>query len=228
MRLEVLFICPHEYLRYCEEEYHVTTPVLFFLCFPLFSGDSLQTVSLRPVSLYGDQDYKYLVPFFTNKFTRSTGYLFKFEFGSAKTSQAYVGNVAWAFVQADNALRETKNPDAAGCSYFIRDDTQNTTRLEYDQEVLNKTNIKLLPFPPPVWLQYLILWFTFSVLRIISPVYKVNFPIGLWALHIRSTTWLFSYRKAKRLLGYQPLYNPTESKTRLIKFINSVLRTEGK
>ncbi|KAL4224094.1 hypothetical protein ACF0H5_017548 [Mactra antiquata] len=187
------------------------------------NSDTLQTVSLRPVSLYGDQDYKYLAPFFTNKFTRTTGYLLKFEFGSAKTSQAYVGNVAWAFIQADNALRESKSPYAAGLSYFIRDETPNTTRLEYDKEVLRETNIKLFPCPPPVWLQSLLLRVIFFILYLISPIRKFNFPIGDWALSIRSTTWLFSYSKAQRQLGFKPIYSPVESRKRLINFINSAL-----
>lgn len=186
--------------------------------------DTLQTVAIRPVAIYGDYDYIRFVPAYANAFTKKTGYYLELEFTSKYIDAVYVGNVAWAFLKADDTLRRGKT-EAAGEAYYLRDDTPRLPRFTAVENMIHECNVRRLPFMPPAWVKLWVLWFIFLVCRIISFVYPMNCPLGEWVFDIRETTWLVDDSKARRLLGYVPLYSPEEAKGRLVRFINSILKT---
>lgn len=180
----------------------------------------MQTVALRPVAIYGDYDWVRFAPAYINKLAKKMGYYVELDLGPTRIDAVYVGNVAWSFLTADETLRGGKSRAASGECYYVTDDTPKMPRMGVVEAILAECNIRRLPLIPPPWAVQWIIWFIFLVLRIISYVYPVNCPLGEWVFDIRSTTWLVSGEKARRLLGYTPLYSPQEAKKRLVKFIN--------
>lgn len=187
--------------------------------------ETLQTAAIRPVAIYGDFDWVRFAPTYVNALSKKTGYFVALDLSPKTIDCIYVGNVAWSFLTADDALRGGKSRAASGQCYYITDDTPKKPRMSVVEAIVAECNIRRLPLIPPPWVVQWIIWFIFLVFRIISYVYTVNCPLGEWVFDIRSTTWLVSSEKARRLLGYVPLYSPEEAKERLITFINSLKQT---
>lgn len=178
----------------------------------------MKTITIRPPGIYGDYEETFSIPMYGNAFTRHTGYYIPMEITFNKADIVYVGNIAWAFIQADNTLRENESSEAAGKCYFVTDDTPRMTRP--DDAILNKT--ALTPLPLPAWLQIAVTRVLVYIVTFISFFWKTNFPIGVWAFHIRKMTWFFNRGHAKRLLGYEPIYTPDEASERVVKYIDSI------
>ncbi|XP_060586548.1 3 beta-hydroxysteroid dehydrogenase/Delta 5--_4-isomerase-like [Ruditapes philippinarum] len=188
------------------------------------NDETLQTVAIRPSAIYGDLDWRTFGQMYGNSFTKATGYYIHVDFSFKKCDWVYVGNVAWSFIQADNALRDNKNPDAAGQSYFIIDDTPIMGRQNALFEMVKDSGLRCFILSPPMWLQVQLMRVILCVLTFLSLFWKVDFPLGKWIVRMRNKTWLLSRKKAERILGYKPLFKHDEVKKRVTKFIKSISR----
>ncbi|XP_045172934.2 3 beta-hydroxysteroid dehydrogenase/Delta 5--_4-isomerase type 1-like [Mercenaria mercenaria] len=186
------------------------------------NGSTLQTASIRPAAIYGDLDWKSLGTLYGNRFTKATGYYVYVDFSFKHTDWVYVGNVAWAFIQADMTLRENKHPEAAGQCYFITDDTPKMEGQGAMFTMVKDSGLKPFPLSPPMWLQMVLMRVFIFVLTFISLFWTVNFSLGKWICYMRGMTWLLDRQKATHLLGYEPLFGPDEVKQRVVKYIRSI------
>ncbi|XP_045172024.2 3 beta-hydroxysteroid dehydrogenase/Delta 5--_4-isomerase type 3-like [Mercenaria mercenaria] len=183
---------------------------------------TLKTVSIRPVAIYGDYDWKNIAPMFGSAFTKKTGYYMKLVLTFKKSDYVYAGNVASAFIQTDIALRTKGSSDIAGTSYFIKDDTPRNERVEFFDPILEECNLKPFPLSPKAWMILAFLRILFPVLTLLSFVCHVNCPFGRWVFHVCDLTRLVKDDKARRILRYKPIFDEEQIKRRLVKFIKSL------
>ena len=182
-----------------------------------FTGRVLRTVALRPMTMYGEQDYL-LVHSYLATAKACRGHLIFYR-QSEVQSLAYVGNTAWAFILASQVLKD--DPKVGGEAFFVPDDTPRLPlSTDFVKPFLEERGFTL----SRMWLPFWFLYYTVCLLQllclILRPFVTVPGPRVLTRsclkfLH-RHTT--FSAEKAKKMLGYKPLYTYDESFERSMKF----------
>ncbi|XP_033748073.1 3 beta-hydroxysteroid dehydrogenase/Delta 5--_4-isomerase-like [Pecten maximus] len=176
-------------------------------------GGRMQTLSLRPVTMYGELDCHW-VPNFLHWANLLGGTMVPFANGT--TQAAYAGNVAWGFVCAVKAVRE--NSDLGGETFFMCDDTPMANMFELVDPFLKSCGFKLIPFTSPYWLTYLAAVLFICIAWIVSPIFEINSnftPASARFMNMRVNS---VYSKATKMLNYTPLYSHEESLRRSIQY----------
>lgn len=176
----------------------------------LKNGKRLMTLSLRPCGVYGERDEKYVTG------VLRTGACMKVMpiLGSsgAKIDRVYVGNVAWAHVLALNLARtDCGTKGIGGHAYHITDGSSSDNNFTWMKPYMEQHYIKLLPINVPLWLVYYF-WLLLEIfVLLLSPVVKVALVANRCELYLACTTATYNGTKARKMLGYTPLYTAKEA-----------------
>ncbi|XP_071110931.1 3 beta-hydroxysteroid dehydrogenase type 7-like [Haliotis cracherodii] len=174
----------------------------------LDTGGVLKTAALRPYVFYGELDRHYITQLM-KVVKRTAGILIQTGNGKALHQHAYVGNIAWAFICAEKAVRT--NPAAAGEAYFITDDTPVNNIYSQVIPFLAEKGIRPSPIRFPFWMMFVLLYLAECLVILLSPLIKIDIGVTSSALHFANTTIKLSNVKARTLLNYTPLFSVEES-----------------
>ncbi|ESO97278.1 hypothetical protein LOTGIDRAFT_114779, partial [Lottia gigantea] len=175
----------------------------------LSTGKQLHTISLRPNVMYGEGDPYYVSTALQNA-DQNKGVLIRVGNGTALFQQSYAGNVAWAFLCADTALRN--NPSqVSGQVFFVPDNTPLQNSFLFMNYFLTLRNQRLSSFYLPWRHVYVTLYWLELVLKALSPLMKLSLPAQSCSVKYINMNLYFSSYKSRQLLGYKPFYTPQES-----------------
>ncbi|KAM6219630.1 3 beta-hydroxysteroid dehydrogenase/Delta 5--_4-isomerase type 2 [Rhynchocyon petersi] len=189
----------------------------------LKNGGTLRTCALRPTYIYGEGN-----PFICQQIKQAlqnNGCLSDF----AKYSLAnpvYVGNVAWAHILASRALQDPKRvPSIGGQFYYISDDTPHESYSKFNYVLSKEWGLqidsrKVLPLSLQYWIAFLLEIVSF----LLSPVYNYQPPFTRHLVTLSNSVFIFSYKKAQKDLGYEPLFSWEESKKKTTQWIGSLVK----
>ncbi|XP_053448670.1 3 beta-hydroxysteroid dehydrogenase/Delta 5--_4-isomerase-like [Nycticebus coucang] len=188
----------------------------------LKNGGTLCTCALRPMYIYGDGS-PILFGIMNQALKNNRVLTHDGKFSVA--NPVYVGNVAWAHILALRTLRDPKKATSIqGQFYYISDDTPHQS---YDN--LNYTLSKEWGFrldsrlKLPLSLQYWVAFLLEIVSFLLSPIYKYHPPTSCHLLTLSNSVFTFSYKKAQRDLGYEPLFSWEEAKQKTMAWIGSLV-----
>nr|AAH52659.1 Hydroxy-delta-5-steroid dehydrogenase, 3 beta- and steroid delta-isomerase 1 [Mus musculus] len=188
----------------------------------LKNGGTLNTCALRPMYIYGERS-----PFIFNAIIRAlknkgilcvTG---KFSIANP----VYVENVAWAHILAARGLRDPKKSTSIqGQFYYISDDTPHQSYDDLNYTLSKEWGLRpnaswSLPLPLLYWLAFLLETVSF----LLRPVYRYRPLFNRHSITLSNSTFTFSYKKAQRDLGYEPLVNWEEAKQKTSEWIGTIV-----
>ncbi|XP_063302083.1 3 beta-hydroxysteroid dehydrogenase/Delta 5--_4-isomerase-like isoform X2 [Pelobates fuscus] len=192
----------------------------------LKSGGILITCSLRPMYIYGEGSQfleMHLVQAISN------GNVFhRLSRKEALVNPVYVGNVAWAHVQAARAMNDPdKAKKIAGNFYYISDDTPHISYSDINHELGKELGLGV---EPRLTLPFNLLYyaaFLLEVLRfLLKPFVRYVPPFTRHLVLLLNTAFTFSYNKAQRDMGYKPHYTWEESKQLTTTWMASVMANQ--
>lgn len=133
--------------------------------------------------------------------------------------QAYVGNAAWAFVCADTAMRA--NPQLTNEVFYIPDNTPIQNSFNFMLPYLEAHGFQLSSGHLSYALSHSAVAAAELFAKAISPLMKLNLPVQSCTIAYINTDLYFTGEKAKRLLGYEPIYTPNQAREMSMKFYAS-------
>ncbi|RUS69954.1 hypothetical protein EGW08_022281 [Elysia chlorotica] len=182
-------------------------------------GEQLQTLILRANVLYGELDNAYVISGLKGA-NQSKGILRQIGDGMAMFQQAYAGNTAWAFVCADRAMRE--NPELTSQAFYVPDHTPVQNSFNFMRPYLEARGFRLSEGR----LSYALVHSAVRVAEVLakglSPVYKMNLPVQSHSVQYINTSIYFSGEKARRVLGYEPIFTPYEARQASLEYYKTV------
>lgn len=190
----------------------------------MFAGDTLRTVSLRPVVMYGELEFRAWGRIVNNFVTQRTGKYFRLKCGDAEMEHAYVGNVAWGFLCAEKVLHKNdeKAKTASGKGYFISDDSPNKAFFDFMAPFLAEVGLQPFSLEIPLFLILYPLYFLSIILSLVSFIHKFNLPFGMASFAVTTKVFQFQYGNATKYLEYRPLYSFAEARARTVKFFKNL------
>ncbi|XP_060616825.2 3 beta-hydroxysteroid dehydrogenase/Delta 5--_4-isomerase type 1 [Anolis sagrei] len=194
---------------------------------PLKDGSSFVTCALRSMYLYGEGSI-YLQGHLDESLQNNHRFL-RISRPQALVNPAYVGNVAWAHIQAAKAMKDPeKVKRIRGQFYFVSDDTPHLSYSDLNYELSKELGFGIEPklaMPLTILYWYAMLLETVSFL--LRPFVRYVPRVNRCLLTLLNTPFSFSYRKAQRDFGYVPRYKWEEAKQLTSQWIAQVtpLRT---
>ncbi|XP_031231983.1 3 beta-hydroxysteroid dehydrogenase/Delta 5--_4-isomerase type 1 [Mastomys coucha] len=189
----------------------------------LKNGGTLHTCALRPMYIYGERSpiiSNIIITALKNKGILSvTG---KFSIANP----VYVGNVAWAHILAARGFRDPKkSPSIQGQFYYVSDDTPHQSYDDLNCTLSKEWGFHLdsswsLPLPLLYWLAFLLETVSF----LLSPIYRYRPLFNRHLVTLANSTFTFSYKKAQRDLGYEPLVSWEEAKQKTSEWIGTLVK----
>ncbi|XP_052081884.1 3 beta-hydroxysteroid dehydrogenase/Delta 5--_4-isomerase type 1-like [Mytilus californianus] len=188
----------------------------------LENGKIFQTAAVLPTSMYGEEDRRRLeIASFYKEGTvsRIVG----------KTTSllplVYVGNVAMMFVKVYE--RMGRDNGIGGHYFFTVDDTPPQSAFECGHMYIPKENVKITLswWYIPMFVTIAMVTLFYYLLLPIRPFYKVNLPISNWVILSMNKTCIYKNDKAKKMLGYKPLYDYETALKKTKAFFGSVGQT---
>ncbi|MGH0037875.1 MAG: NAD-dependent epimerase/dehydratase family protein [Myxococcota bacterium] len=177
----------------------------------------LATCAIRPCGMYGEGDPYHVANVL--RVVRAGRLPFRLGDGKAAFQHVYVGNVAHAHVLALQRLFDG-NPAVGGESYFITDDTPAVDFLEFMEQVLEPLGETLPPrtrrVPYPV--VYALGAAAEAAAVACRPFFRFVPTLTRSSVRFVCHTHTFDGRKARRDLGYEPLYGEAEALSRTIEY----------
>ena len=190
----------------------------------LTNGKTLRTLALRPCGVYGEGDVTFVTGFLHTG--KMLGVLPILGSRDVTASKVYVGNVAWAHVHALNTMRMRHNGEDSGAicgkAYHVTDGTSKENYFLWMKPFLERHHIKLLPIAIPFWLVYYFWLMLEFFVHILSPVVHIPMAANRNELFLACTTCTYDGRRAKRLLGYTPLYGAREAHRRAMSYYSKL------
>ena len=187
----------------------------------LFIGLEIRTIAIRPATIYGEEDKV------TSNFLKSTkkfGRWTNIDCKGAERQMVYAGNVAWMFVRAETAMLKDDENKIGGNAFSALDETPPGEAFKMIETFIKACSIPVSRFSIPLWIIYYVLYMVYLVIWLLSPIVKLNVPLGLPVIRSMSLTFIFTNKKAKRMLNYTPLYSYEESFKRSVAYYNSSLQ----
>lgn len=191
------------------------------------AGVSLHTCSLRFPMMYGEGDTVTVPPAIQGA-RRCFGYLIPIGFtgNNGVTSQpVYVGNAAWAHVLAAQRLLELgetvsnkddsavelmvdSDTDIGGKFFYIGDHSPICSLSNFFAQFLRPLGYRVSPYGVPIWLAKFLVFFLELLLMILAFLHvDVRSSLNRGTMKFLQQSHSFSWDKAKRELGYKPLYS---------------------
>ncbi|XP_019644060.1 PREDICTED: 3 beta-hydroxysteroid dehydrogenase type 7-like [Branchiostoma belcheri] len=179
------------------------------------NGGKLHTCALRPPHIYGEGSTLDLS--FIEVAKRGA----RISKPDVKARQVYVGNVALAHLLAAEKLA---SPDGIAYDpvYNIHDDTPITNYQEFFEYLSPDVKIQER-MVLPLWLLFFIARVFASVRFLLKPFCNFVPPVSRNVLLNCNTTFYLNCAKARRDLGYSPLYTWEQSRQRTVDWIESQL-----
>jgi nucleoside-diphosphate-sugar epimerase len=178
------------------------------------TGDALKTVSLRPSDIYGEAD-PYHIASLVNM--AKGGFYVRIGNGKAKTQHVYVGNMAYAHLQAAHALMN--GADISGRVYFITD-AEGTNFFKFFDQVVVGIGYKIKPknfwIPRPI--AYAMGSMAEAAAFLMRPVKKTQPKFSRFAVVYTCTEYTFNSQKAVRDFGFRLKYSNEEALQRTINY----------
>ncbi|XP_053312951.1 3 beta-hydroxysteroid dehydrogenase/Delta 5--_4-isomerase-like [Spea bombifrons] len=178
----------------------------------LKDGGTLVTCSLRPMYIYGEGSQ--FLELHLDQAILNGGVFLRQSRKEALVNPVYVGNVAWAHVQAARAMRDPdKAQEIGGNFYYISDDTPHLSYSDFNHVLGQELGLGVESRPA---LPYPLLYYVALLLEVLSFLAKpfVRFvpPFTRHLVVLLNTHFTFSYRKARKDLGYEPRYGWEEAR----------------
>ncbi|GFR85883.1 3 beta-hydroxysteroid dehydrogenase/Delta 5--_4-isomerase type 1 [Elysia marginata] len=182
-------------------------------------GEKLQTVILRSNVLYGELDTSYVINGLRGA-NQSKGILRQIGDGMAMFQQAYAGNTAWAFVRADQAMRE--NPDLTGEVFYVPDHTPVQNSFNFMRPYLEARGFRLSEGRLSYALVHSAVRVAEMLAKGLSPIYRLQLPVQSYSVQYINTSIYFSGEKARKVLGYEPIFTPNEARQSCLNYYKTV------
>ncbi|XP_040428591.1 3 beta-hydroxysteroid dehydrogenase/Delta 5--_4-isomerase-like [Cygnus olor] len=189
----------------------------------LKDGGVLLTCALRSMYIFGEG-----CPFLQghlDKCLLNKNVYLRFSRKEALVNPVYVGNIAWAHVQAAKALQvPQKARHIRGQFYYISDDTPHMSYADLNYELTKDLGFGIeprLPMPLSVLYYFSLLLEIMSFL--LRPFVRYVPSTNRHLVTLLNTPFTFSYRKAQKDFGYMPRYTWEEAKRCTGQWIASVV-----
>lgn len=189
----------------------------------LKDGGMLMTCALRPMYIFGEG-----CPFLQghlDKCLLNKNVYLRFSRKEALVNPVYVGNIAWAHVQAAKALRvPQKAKHIRGQFYYISDDTPHVSYADLNYELTKDLGFGIEPrLPMPLTMLYYFSLLLEIVSFLLRPFVRYIPSTNRHLVTLLNTPFTFSYRKAQKDFGYVPRYTWEEAKQRTSQWIASIV-----
>ncbi|KAK7455723.1 hypothetical protein BaRGS_00039463 [Batillaria attramentaria] len=178
----------------------------------------LHTLVIRPVTMYGELDNRYLASMLRLALANYGELLCVGDF-SCKTQLAYLGNVAHAIICAERTLREDPAL-CAGKSYIITDDTPADNPFDIIKPLLRRYGFFVTTWSVPEKYAKAMMVVLKVILWLLSPFIAYNPHFSYELVHYLCHTYTFSDKRARRELGYQPIYPTANSWQRTFAYFD--------
>lgn len=194
---------------YCRSKYLAELAVM------RANNEHLKTCALRPSDIYGEAD-----PYHIGSLVDMAkgGFYVRLGNGTAKCQHIYVGNIAYAHLQAARALMNGSG-QVGGQVYFLTDAPGSNFFRFFDQ-VVEGAGYRIRPrnfwIPRPIAYGMGSLSEFFAWL--IRPVKYYHPKFSRFAVTYTCTNYTFNSDKAKRDFGFKPKYSPGEAMKRTIDY----------
>lgn len=191
-------------------------------------GIKLHTCSLRCPPLFGEGDTNFVVSALKVA-KRCCGYLVPvgLSIGCGTTMQSlYIGNGAWAHIVAAQRLlsEEEKDSPVGGCSYYIGDHTPISTMAHFQAQFLHPLGYRVIPIGVPLFLMMLVAYLVEFCLLLLSFVrINVKCPLNRGSVCYSKVSHSFSWEKARKELGYEPLYSHKAALAKSMEYYRGVI-----
>ena len=188
----------------------------------LKNGGTLHTCALRLSFIYGEECQ---VTSTTVKTALKNNSIIKKNATFSIANPVYVGNAAWAHILAARSLQDPKkSPSIQGQFYYITDDTPHQSYDDLKCTLSKEWGLRLdtswsLPLPLLYWLAFLLETVSF----LLRPVYNYRPPFNRLLITVLNSVFTFSYKKAQRDLGYEPLVSWEEAKQKTSEWIGTLV-----
>ncbi|NXJ94080.1 3BHS isomerase, partial [Corythaixoides concolor] len=178
----------------------------------LKDGGVLMTCALRSMYIFGE-GCPFLQGHLDNCLLNKNVYL-RFSRKEALVNPVYVGNIAWAHVQAARALQvPQKATHIRGQFYYISDDTPHMSYADLNYELTRDLGFGIEPrLPMPLTMMYYFSLLLEIVSFLLRPFVRYIPPTNRHLVTLLNTPFTFSYRKAQKDFGYTPRYTWEEAK----------------
>jgi len=177
----------------------------------------LQTLSLRPTLLYGEQDTHFVHQ--ALKLTRERGgTLRRIDNVFIRVQPTYAGNAAWACIKAKDKIQHDQS--IGGEAFFITDDTTISDPFEFLEPYIKCKGYKLSKRAFPYWLFMIFLYLSVLFIKMVHSVYPIQLPTCVTPANIKylCNTFFFNRNKAILRLNYEPLYSNEVSQEKSIEY----------
>lgn len=189
----------------------------------------LHTCSLRCPPMFGEGDTNFV--FSALKMAqRCYGYLVPvgLNIGCGTTMQSlYVGNAAWAHVVAGQKLllgKDQGKTSVGGNFYYVGDHTPISTMSKFQAQFLHPMGFKVLPIGVPLFFLMLIAyWIEFCLLLLSIVRVDVKCLLTRGSVRYFKVSHSFSWEKARKELGYEPLYSHKVALAKSMEYYRGVM-----
>jgi len=182
------------------------------------TNDQLRTVTLRPSDIFGEAD-PYHIASLVNM--AKGGFYVRIGNGKAKTQHVYVGNMAFAHLQAAHALMNGAH-HISGKVYFITD-APGTNFFKFFDQVVEGIGYRI--WPKNFWIPRPIAYAMGSLAEaaafLIRPVKKIQPRFSRFAVVYTCTEYTFNSDRAAKDWGFRPKYSPELAMHRTIQYYKS-------
>jgi nucleoside-diphosphate-sugar epimerase len=171
--------------------------------------DGMLACVIRPCSIWGGGDRFHIGSLIE---MAKRGPLMRIGDGSSRCQPVYVGNVAHAHVLAAAALLEGRE-DVAGEVFFVTDHPK-ANFFDFFEPFVNAAGYRMQPWSRalPARPMYALGALVEIAARVLAPVHGFTPIVSRFGVAYVSHDVTFSGEKARRVLGYEPVYPPGEAR----------------
>ncbi|XP_036268711.1 3 beta-hydroxysteroid dehydrogenase type 7 isoform X2 [Pipistrellus kuhlii] len=192
-------------------------------------GLPLVTCALRPTGIYGEGHQ--IMRDLYQQGLRLGGRLFRAIPASVEHGRVYghvhpfplAGNVAWMHVLVARELQE-RAALMGGQVYFCYDKSPYKSYEDFNMEFLGPCGLRLVGTRPllPYWLLMLLAFLNALLQWLLRPLLLYAPLLNPYTLAMANTTFTVSTDKAQRHFGYEPLFSWEESRTRTVRWMQTM------
>ena len=207
--------------------------------FALFtaSGGTLRAIALRPPVIYGEGDVhhipkvlrvtKYCLGYLPNYGSKDTKYQKVKRICSHTTTQRvkklsatflqiYVGNIAWAHIQALRALQN--KPEIGSRFFYITDDSPLDHMIQFVQPFTRARGYRQMPVVCPFLIVFFVAYILELIAHLLAPLFKFDFGVSISGLKYSEGQYYVNSRAATKMWGYQPLFTHEQAMQRSLNY----------